>query len=315
MNTCKYCQKTYSSKHNLLRHQKTTISCLSIRNEKPLNSFSCEFCQTDFVHKSTLMRHYSSCSSKKKSAIREGKKRLKIKYEEELNKEKEKSGKLSGRVNTKIIEIKELKKINIKMRNEISELKNEVERQRGVIEGMKTAPDKRTIYNTAIHPKLVNLPINNIRALTDEYVIERVNDGILTYEKAARGYPGMLDVICDLITYENDQGVIERNYVCTDVSRNSFHRLLESKKWKSDKGGRYLNNMLDTFRDIMEEHKDKVYKRYKETPHDSIEWENVEWERKKISQLYSGVVCNEGTGDREDLVNILRKEISRRASV
>ncbi len=315
MNTCKYCHKTYSSKHNLLRHEKTTISCLSIRNEKPLNSFSCEFCHTDFVHRSTLSRHYSSCSSKKKTVLRDRKKKLRMKYEEELNKEKGKTEKLTEKVSTKRIEINELKKTNIEMKNEITELKKEVERQKGIIDGLKTAPDKRTIYNTAIHPKLVNLPINNIRALTDEYVIERVNEGILTYEKAARGYPGMLEIICELITHENDEGVIERNYVCTDVSRNSFHRLLESKKWRSDKGGRYLNNMLDTFRDTIEEHKDKVYQKYKETPHDSIEWETVEWERKKISQLYSGVVCNEGTGDREDLVNILRKEISKRASV
>ena len=103
--------------------------------------------------------------------------------------------------------------------------------------------------------------------------------------------------------------------MCTDSSRNSFHRLLESKKWKSDKGGRYLNNMLDTFRDVMEEYKDKVYDLYDKTSHDSIRWSQVDWERKNISILYSGIVSREGTSDREELVNILRKEISERASV
>jgi hypothetical protein len=181
---------------------------------------------------------------------------------------------------------------------------------------MQRAPDKKTIYNTAyVHPKLANLPIDNIPALTDEYVAERVNDGILTYNHATRGYPGMLEVICELITHENDDGIVERNYVCTDVSRNSFHRLLASKKWRSDKGGRYLNNMLDTFRDTMDGHKNKVYEIYKKTPHESFEWEQVNWERKNISRLYSGVVCKEGNEDRKELVNILRKEISKRASV
>ena len=137
----------------------------------------------------------------------------------------------------------------------------------------------------------------------------------MTYEKASRGYPGILEVIGELITHENSEGIVERNYVCTDVSRNSFHRLLESKKWKSDKGGKYLNNMLDTFRDIMEEYKNKVYEIYKKTPHDSFDWTQIDWERKNISQLYSGVACNEGTSSREELVNILRKEISKRASV
>jgi len=204
--------------------------------------------------------------------------------------------------------VKKLKAENNSLKDKISELE-------GVITGIKTAPDKRTIYNTAIHPKLANLPINNIPALTDEYVIEKVSEGILTYEKASKGYPGMLDVICDLITFENDEGVLERSYVCTDVSRNSFHRLLESRKWKADKGGKYLNNMLNTFRGIMESHKNKAYDKYENTSHDSIEWHNVDWERKNISQLYNGIVCKEGISGREELVNVLRKEISKRASV
>nr|QBK85921.1 MAG: hypothetical protein LCMAC101_05160 [Marseillevirus LCMAC101] len=232
-----------------------------------------------------------------------------------LSDKNEKKRKIIIDMKQAIFELEKISEDYSDIRDENASLKDKISELEGVITGLKTAPDKRTIYNTAIHPKLVNLPINNIRALTNEFIQERVDDGILTYEKAARGNSGMLEIICDLITHENDNGIIERNYVCTDVSRNSFHRLLESKKWKSDKGGRYLNSMLDTFRDAMEEHKNKVYKLYKETSHDSIEWDHVNWERKNISQLYSGVVCNEGVGDREDLVNILRKEISKRASV
>ena len=59
----------------------------------------------------------------------------------------------------------------------------------------------------------------------------------------------------------------------------------------------------------------KVYDLYDETPHESIEWGQIDWERKNISVLYGGIVSKEGTSDREDLVNILRKEISKRASV
>jgi hypothetical protein len=202
---------------------------------------------------------------------------------------------------------------NLRDKNKL--LEEQLHEHQGIVKGMEKAPEKKTIYNTAIHPKLVNLPINNIRALTDEYVMEKVNDGILTYEKAAKGYIGILEVISELITHENGEGIIERNYVCTDTSRNSFHRLLESKKWKPDKGGRYLNNMLDTFRDVMEDYKDRVYEAYNKTSHDSIEWGQVDWERKNIALLYSGIVSREGKSGREDLVNILRKEISKKASV
>lgn len=302
--TCQYCSREFSSLSNLKYHQKHAQYCLQNRPDGVIKGTECKFCKKMLGSKYNLQLHYKTCPEKRvsivKDKLRETKKEVKS-----LKKKVKDSEKTVEKMENEILSLKDK---NSTLKDKISELE-------GTITGLKTAPDKRTIYNTAIHPKLVNLPINNIPALTDEYVAERVNDGILTYEKAARGYRGMLDVICELITHENDEGIVERNYVCTDASRNSFHRLLASKKWRSDKGGRYLNNMLDTFRDTMEEHKDRAYSNYKNTPHDSYEWEQVEWERKNISKLYSGVVCNEGTGDREELVNILRKEISKRASV
>jgi len=298
---CQFCTRSFSSASNLKYHQKHARYCLQNRSECKIKGVDCEFCNKTFATKYILKDHYEVCTEKKvyivKTQLKEKKKEVKT-LERNVKKLKAENS----------TTVKKLKAENNSLKDKISELE-------GVITGIKTAPDKRTIYNTAIHPKLANLPINNIPALTDEYVIEKVSEGILTYEKASKGYPGMLDVICDLITFENDEGVLERSYVCTDVSRNSFHRLLESRKWKADKGGKYLNNMLNTFRGIMESHKNKAYDKYENTSHDSIEWHNVDWERKNISQLYNGIVCKEGISGREELVNVLRKEISKRASV
>jgi hypothetical protein len=298
---CEFCQEKSSSKYNLKRHQETNSKCLALRNkEKP--SLHCEYCEKDFKH---LSIHQKSCKAKSYHDFYQTKiDNLHLKL-----KEKSLKNKKLNRENEK------LKRVNEQLNEQLDSSKDKIVNLEGIVTGLKTAPDKRTIYNTAIHPKLVDLPINNIPALTDEYVIEKVNEGILTYEKATKGYRGMLDIICELITHENDDGITERNYVCTDVSRNSFHRLLKSKKWKSDKGGRYLNNMINTFQDVMEDHKNKAYEIYNKTPHDSFDWEQVDWERKNVALLYSGIVCNEGTGDREELVNVLRKEISKRASV
>ena len=299
--SCKYCGKTYANKYTLKKHQSVNAACLQERNKKVVKE-KCEYCGKAYIH---LGPHLKTCKIKE----------FIISHDEEMEIKNRRISQLKSKNKELSLRTKTLIKENAKLLDKNKRLEEELLEQQGIVKGMKTAPDKRTIYNTAIHPKLVNLPINNIPALTDEYVIERVSEGILTYEKASKGYSGMLEIICELITHENGDGIVERNYVCTDVSRNSFHRLLESKKWKPDKGGRYLNSMLNSFRCAMEEYKDKVYDKYKETPHDSIEWENVEWERKKISQLYSGIVSIEGSGDREELVNILRKEISKRASV
>ena len=306
---CNYCEKTYATKHTLSRHQKTNAKCLRLRNKEKITE-SCEYCGNEYIH---LLVHQKTCKNKP----------FMLRHKKELKRTCLKLEQKTGKIKIVLEENKTLKKKILSLEKMVKHTENDLESSKdkileleGVITGMKNAPDKKTIYNTAyIHPKLINLPINNIPALTQEYMVEKVNDGILTYEKAVRGYPGILEVIGEMITYENESGIVERNYVCTDVSRNSFHRLLESKKWKSDKGGRYLNNMLDTFQDVMEEYKDKVYDLYDETSHDSIEWSQVDWERKNISMLYGGIVSKEGTSDREELVNILRKEISKRASV
>lgn len=311
---CQYCKSYFVNKSNLNRHLRTNVRCLQRRN-KDVSLIACKYCEKSFVHKTNLNLHFQTCKIKENTILNEERSK---KMSHKCLELKDQNSNLRKTNRSQIREIR-------KLENRVEKLERENESQRdkileldGTITGLKTAPDKRTIYNTNsvyVHPKLINLPINNVPALTDEYVIERVNDGILTYEKAARGYPGILEVICDLITHENSDGIVERNYVCTDVSRNSFHRLLASKKWRPDKGGRYLNSILDTLRDVMEEYKNKAYEIYDKTSHESIEWGQIDWERKNVSLVYSGVVCNEGTLDREELINILRREISKRASV
>jgi len=300
---CNYCKTSFSTESNLRHHQAHALYCLKLRN-KEKQSFICSYCKHQFSTKYNLTAHLKTCPDRN---LEESKKE----YKTEIKSLKKKHKSLKKKYEEKEKDLKDLTKEN-------NSLKEELDKYKGMVEGMKAAPDKRTIYNTNtayVHPKLVNLPIDNVPALTDEYVTKRAKDGILTYEKAARGYRGMLDVICELVTHENDEGVTERNFVCTDVSRNSFHRLLKSKEWKADKGGRYLNNMLETFRYTMEEYKEKAYDIYKNTPHDSMDWGQADWERKNIFKLYGGVVCKEGVEDRNELVNALRKEIAKRASV
>ncbi len=304
--SCDNCGKSFYNKSNLSRHKKST-TC-----SHDSTIFTCESCLKEFTYKSNLARHQKTC----KAGIVLATYVKKIDKLSRKNKEKEdKIREFKTDISKLKKEVRNKDERNKSLKAENEELKEQLHEHQGIVKGMQSAPDKKTIYNTAIHPKLINLPISNIRALTTEFIDERVSDGILTYEKAAKGYSGMLDVICELITHENVNGEIERNYVCTDVSRNSFHRLLESKKWKADKGGRYLNAMLDRFAEQMDEYKNKAYDIYDKTPHDSMDWPQVDWERKNISLLFSGVVCREGTGDREELINALRKEIAKRASV
>jgi len=51
--TCQFCRKDYSSKNNLLFHQKTTKKCLKIQQGLVINPiiFLCEKCNKSFTLK------------------------------------------------------------------------------------------------------------------------------------------------------------------------------------------------------------------------------------------------------------------------
>ena len=58
--TCKYCDREYSTKHSLSRHQQTNINCLKLRNKEKITD-SCEYCKKEYVH---LKQHQKTCKEK-----------------------------------------------------------------------------------------------------------------------------------------------------------------------------------------------------------------------------------------------------------
>lgn len=325
---CRFCDRSFSSKSNLTYHESNAKYCIEGRNV-PTSEHICEYCSKTLGTKYSLRNHLVRCSVKKEKDARIWKRNLSDKYRKKLKDQQEKHKKEITEKDVKInylnkkvrvqergFEIQqEEKDISIEvLKVQITSLREELEKQKGITEGIKQAPAK-TVNTAYIHPKLINLPISSVPALTLEYIDKQVNDGILTYDEATRGPAGMADIVCELIEHETEDGEIERNYVCTDVARNSFHRLLESKKWKADKGGRYLNELLDRFSDVMQKYRETAIKNYDETPHESRKWRQIESERRNVLDLYDGILCEEGQEARDDLVNMLRKEIGKRASV
>ena len=74
---CEFCKKTFSSKSNLVSHQKSTKYCLELQG-KTNNDFVCQHCSRTFTLYKTLSEHINVCKKKQ------------IKQEEEKTNEYEK---------------------------------------------------------------------------------------------------------------------------------------------------------------------------------------------------------------------------------
>ena len=115
-----------------------------------------------------------------------------------------------------------------------------------------------------------------------------------------------------MIVLETDEGK-ERNFVCTDASRNSFHRLISSEKeinknpdpiveeimpngiWQMDREALYLNNVFDELKLNIESHYDKFLILQKEN-------DDYLFKSSEMIAIYLGIKGNYGSKMRKDLV-------------
>nr|QBK85903.1 MAG: C2H2 type zinc finger protein [Marseillevirus LCMAC101] len=275
-------------------------------------TYSCEYCDKSFARNFNLRRHLSVCSVKREHDIKEKIKNIKRGHKEKNQKLIEKNFKLQGKI----------KKMKLEMREkdeEITALK--VKCEAGKIEiydkVCDKVLDKSTVTNTTtyIHPKLVNLPITNIHPLTSDYVKDQVDNGNYTFEHYLKGENGLVDFIYSITMCENDSGDIERNYVCTDPSRDSYHRLVETKEWQKDKGGKFVDVILDTLSNRADGYHMKVFdERKKSGPSKTKIGYDPEYIYKLNTDMHSGIVQSHGK-DRKILRQRIKKETSRKISV
>ena len=57
---CKWCKNKFVNKTSLNNHQKTAKYCLKLQGKKPDN-YSCIYCQKNFSRKYDLQRHQNRC--------------------------------------------------------------------------------------------------------------------------------------------------------------------------------------------------------------------------------------------------------------
>jgi hypothetical protein len=291
---------------------------------KNVEIFSCEYCDKTFARKFNLQRHLKVCSAKQENDIKENIKAIKKTHRKETRELKDENLRTVKKTKELKLKVKELEKTIQEKNKELKEKDEEITELKVKCESGKIevydkvcnkALDKSTVTNTYIHPKLVNLPITTIQPLTTNYVKEQVNDGNYTFDHYLKGPDGLADFIYSITMCKNDDGETERNFVCTDPSRDSYHRLVETKEWRKDKGGKFIDVILDTLSPKADNyHKQLLDERIECKGHDRKKGYDSDSIFKSNNDMHTGIVRSHGP-ERRTLRTKLKKETSKKISV
>ena len=186
---CDYCKKTFSSKSNLLTHQKTAKYCVELQGLQP-TYFECEYCNKKFTSQQNRIEH--TCKDRDISQIEE---KIKFQY---------------------AIKIQDLER-QLQEKNEyITKLEARLDKFENVITNMASEPKTLTTTNNTNSNNTVYMTkfdINDTKQIGD--VLQKH----LTKDVIARGQEGIALMLGEhLLKGPNGEPL----YECTDVARQKF---------------------------------------------------------------------------------------------
>jgi hypothetical protein len=225
---CEYCDNVYSTKTNLLNHQRTAKFCIERRNITELDNYStkkfeCKNCLKVFTRKDSLEKHNSICKNmyKEKHNIEINNYELKIKnYIDENIKLKNDFDILKQELNKLLEENIKLKNENmllnmsLKLKNELIDDINDkynrlLERDSDVFKYAVSKPSSTTNINNNV---TYNSMVNDLVPFTDI----NIKKGISTITRESLLFASD-NIIRNFIN--NLVNVLKDMAMCTDVSR------------------------------------------------------------------------------------------------
>jgi hypothetical protein len=215
---CEVCKNKFSSKPNLIHHQKTAGYCLKMRDSTEYKkSYICEFCKKEYTSKFRLTTHLIKCLENSSELIE-------LRDELKLIKNSDKNS-----VTQISFLYDELKKRD----NTIKDLQKQIENI--AIQAVKrpTTSNRTNITNY----------IQNMKPVTDEHLldnvqhltIEHIKKGVEGYAEYALEYPLKDRLICSdfsrrKVKFKDNDGNVITDPEMNTLARKFFHSIKEKNK-------------------------------------------------------------------------------------
>ena len=219
---CEFCNKIFSTKSNLINHQKTTKYCLLLQG-KNNNKYTCNLCEKEFTINQTLQEHYINCC------------KINYKYHEKMKEQEEKYQENEKEYQSQIEQLKtQNEKYQEQLRDKddvILQFKEREKQKDTYIKELRDMLEKanQTIADIAMQPKTMNNNDNRVNNQANHFTnnfdindiskITSVLENHLTTDVLRRGQEGVADMLkTHLLQTETGDPV----YECTDVARQKF---------------------------------------------------------------------------------------------
>jgi len=236
---CEYCEKSFSTKSNLINHQKTAKFCLNKQQKKIIKEYKC-FCEKIFTTKIIFERHHKICKISKEENIEktylENIENEKKRYLEQLEKKDKNIKELENKIylqklendNKTYLEQLEKKDENIKyIEKTYLEQLEKKDKHIKELEAQLANIAMAGVTKSSITTNNINNKILNISALDlNDDKIKSILDSKFDHNYIIDGQKGVAQFLVDHYLKDEDGKL---KYICTDPSRQIF-------KYKDDLG-------------------------------------------------------------------------------
>jgi hypothetical protein len=184
------------------------------------------------------------------------------------------------------------------LKEKVKDLELQLAKKDGML-SVKAAPKTVTNY---VNNKLLSIQCSTIDPLTVDTVKKAIDGGGYTFQHFKLGADGIVDFISDIICTEDGQ----RNYACSDISRNKCHRLIETREWQADNGATFINKILDELKEQAIIYNQKILDMWKK-PEERDMGDEL---REKTRSTINGIVFPKSP-ERKELFTKVRTDVKK----